>query len=48
MNDPRHPFLEFWLNGRALGLLAMRHLLSVEVRESQTDLDSVTASFALP
>lgn len=48
MNDPRHPFLEFWLNGRALGLLAMRHLLSVEVRESQTDLDTVTASFAIP
>ena len=48
MFDNRHPFMELRLNGRSLQANALKYLLSVELKESQTDLDAVTIQLAVP
>lgn len=48
MFDLREPYFELRLNGRSLQGSSLRHLLRVELKESQTDLDAVTIQLAVP
>ena len=48
MFDHRHPFFELRLNGRSLQLTSLKYLLSVELKESQSDLDALTVQLAVP
>lgn len=48
MLDPRNPFLDLWINGRSMQAGLLRHLISVEVTESVSELDSVSIQLAVP
>lgn len=48
MLDDRKPFMELKLNGRSLQTSSLRYLLSLELKESQSDLDAVTIQLAVP